>query len=179
MRRSLDDALLALRGQVKAWATGARPDIRVFVYPPDCEALLLARIPIWALERAKEGLAVDVVDIGQEFRTVVSRRRAGPALAELERRSAAQAMESLRSLAREAILGAIQRPLEPPAMARLIVNSGSLASFASYSAITNEFHGAAESAAAPVAIAFPGEGDDRTLSLLNLRPDANYRVPRI
>ena len=179
MRRSLDDALFALRGQVKAWANGARNDIRVFVYPPECEALMLARIPGWAQDREKEGLAVDVVDIGQEFRAVVVRRRAEAALAQLERRAPALALESLRSLAREAILDAIQRPLERPAVARLIVNTGSLASFASYSAITNEFHGAAEPPPAPVAIAFPGEGDDRTLSLLNLRPDANYRVPRI
>jgi len=179
MRRSLDDALFALRGQVKAWAAGIRPDIRVFVYPPECEAMMLARIPGWAEDREQEGLAVDIVDIGQEFRAVVGRRRAADALAKLELRAPAQLMVSLQNLAREAIVDAIRRPLPRPAVARLIVNTGSLATFASYSAITNEFHGAAEPPPAPVAIAFPGEADDRTLSLLNLRPDANYRVPRI
>ncbi len=179
MRRSIDDALLALREQVKAWANGAPNDIRVFVYPPEWEALMLARLPAWAEARAAEGDAVDVVDIGQEFREVVRRRRAETAIAGLERRAPAQAMDSLRGLAREAIVGAITRPLKPPNVARLLVNTGSLATFASYSAITNDFHGAAERPPAPVAIAFPGEGDDRTLSLLNLRPDANYRVPRI
>jgi len=179
VRRSIDDALLALRGQVKAWAAGGRPDIRVFVYPPECEAMMLARIPAWAVDRGHEGLAVDVVDIGQEFRAVVGRRRAEDALAKLELRAPAQVMVSLQNLAREAIVEAIRRPLPSPAVARLIVNTGSLATFASYSAITNEFHGTAEPPPAPVAIAFPGEADDRTLSLLNLRPDANYRVPRI
>jgi hypothetical protein len=179
VRRSIADALLALREQVKAWAGGAPYDVRVFVYPPEWEGQMQARIPAWAKERAAEGHAVEVVDIGQAFREVVRRRGAETAIAALERRSPAQAMDSLRGLAREAIVGAIRRPLEPPHVARLIVNTGSLATFSSYSAITNEFHGAAERPPAPVAICFPGEGDDRTLSLLHLRPDANYRVPRI
>lgn len=179
MRRSIDDALLALREQVKAWANGAPADVRVFVYPPEWEALMLARLPQWAEGRANDGLAVELVDVGQEFRQVVARRRAAAPIAALELRAPASAMESLRMLARETILGAIKRPLEAPAVARLLINTGSLATFASYSAITNEFHGAAERLPAPVAIAFPGEGDDRALSLLNLRPDANYRVPRI
>lgn len=179
MRRSIDDALLALREQVKAWAAGAPNDVRVFVYPPEWEAQILARLPAWAKARADEGYAVDVVDMGRAFREVVRRRRAETAIAGLERRAPAQAMESLRGLAREAIVGAIRQPLEAPRVARLIVNTGSLATISSYSAITNEFHGAAERPPAPVAIAFPGEGDDRALSLLNLRPDANYRVPRI
>jgi hypothetical protein len=179
MRRSLDDALLALREQVKAWKAGAPPDVRVFVYPPEWEALMLARLPGWAEMRANEGLAVEVVDVGQEFRDVVERRRAAGPISALEDEAPASAMESLRGLARETIVGVIKRPLAAPTVARLLVNSGALASFASYSAITNEFHGAAEPPPAPVAIAFPGEGDDRALSLMGLRPDANYRVPRI
>lgn len=179
MRRSLEDAFLALREQVKSWAGGAANDVRVFVYPPEWEAKVLAALPAWAADRAAEGYAVEVVDIGQEFREVVRRRKAEAAIADLERRALSQAMDSLRALAREAVVASIRRPLEPPSVARLIVNTGALATFASYSAITNEFHGAAERPPAPVAIAFPGEGDDRTLSLLNLRPDTNYRVPRI
>lgn len=174
MRRSFDDALLALREQVKAWASGAPSDIRVFVYPPEWEALMLARLPGWA-----EARAVEVVDIGQEFRSVVTRRRAAEPIAALERRAPTQALVSLEKLAREAIVGAIQRPLKGEAVARILINTGSLAGFASYSAITNEYYGAADRPPAPVAIAFPGDGDDRSLSLLNLNPDANYRVPRI
>ena len=67
MRRTIEDALLALRQQVQAWAGGAPADVRVFVYPPEWEALMLARLPIWADARAAEGLAVELVDVGQEF----------------------------------------------------------------------------------------------------------------
>lgn len=178
MRRSMDDALLSLRQQVKAWAAGAPTDVRVFVYPPDWEALMLAKLPGWVADRSAEGLEIEVVDVGQEFRAVIDRRKARKALVELERRAPAQAMESARQLAREAIIGAIQRPLGPGITCRLLTNTGSLATIVSYSAITNQFHGAAERPPATV-VAFPGEGDDRTLSILNLRPDANYRVPRI
>lgn len=179
MRRSLDDALLALRQQVKAWAAGAPPDVRVFVYPPESEATLLARIPEWAQKRVDDGDPVEVVDIGQAFAQVVATRGAAGPIVAMEQRGAAGVMDSLRALAREAIIGAIERPLAPGTVARLLINTGSLATIVSYSAITNEYHGAAVRPPAPVAIAFPGEGDDRSLSLLNLRPDANYRVPRI
>jgi hypothetical protein len=179
MRRSIEDALLALRVQVKAWASGAPADVRVFVYPPEWEALMLARLPIWAQQQADQGLKVELVDIGQAFaRKVVDRHAAGP-VAAMERRGSSTVMHSLRTLSQETVVGEIRRPLEPGSVARLLVNTGSLATMVSFSAITNEFHGAAERPPAAVAIAFPGEGDDRTLSLLNLRPDANYRVPRI
>ena len=178
MRRSINDALLALRQQVKAWASGAPSDVRVFVYPPEWEPIMLSRLPQWMSDRAAEGIEIDVVDIGQEFRAVVDRRKARARIVALEQRAQGQALESARALAREAIVGAIRRPLQPGVACRLLVNTGALATIASYSAITNEFHGAAVRPPA-VAIAFPGEGDDRALSMLNLRPDANYRVPRI
>ena len=179
MRRSMEDALLALRVQVKAWANGAPADVRVFVYPPEWEAQMLARLPGWAQQQADQGFAVELVDVGQAFARRVEERHAATALAAMERRGTGRVMDSLRTLSHETVTDEIRRSLEPGFVARLLVNSGSLATMVSYSAITNEFHGAAERPPAPVAIAFPGEGDDRILSLLNLRPDANYRVPRI
>ena len=179
MRRSMEDALLALREQVKAWASGAPVDVRVFVYPPEWEAQMLARLPGWAQQQADQGFGLELVDVGQAFARKVEERRAAKPLTAMERRGSSALMDSLRTLSREAVMGEISRPLEPGTVARLLCNSGSLATMVSYSAITNEFHGASERPPAPVAIAFPGEGDERTLSLLNLRPDANYRVPRI
>jgi hypothetical protein len=175
----MEDALLALRVQVKAWANGAPADVRVFVYPPEWEAQMLARLPAWAEQQAEQGLAVELVDVGQAFARRVAERRAASALAAMERRGTGRVMDSLRTLSHETVSGEIRRPLGAEFVARLLLNTGSLATTVSYSAITNEFHGAAERPPAAVAIAFPGEGDDRTLSLLNLRPDANYRVPRI
>lgn len=174
----MEDALLALRAQVKAWANGAPADVRVFVYPPEWEAQMLVRLHMWAQQQADQGFAVELVDVGQAFARKVEERRAATALAAMERRGG-RVMDSLRALSHETVSNEIRRPLGPGYVARLLVNTGSLATMVSYSAITNEFHGAAERPPAPVAIAFPGEGDDRTLSLLNLRPDANYRVPRI
>ena len=113
------------------------------------------------------------------LRETIDGKRAARPLASMERRGSSGLMESLRGLAREAVRAEILRPLPDGAVARILINTGSLAAILSYSALTNEFHGAAERPPAPVVIAFPGEGDERTLSLLNLRPDANYRVPRI
>jgi hypothetical protein len=140
--------------------------------------MMLARLPDWSQQRAAEGLALDMVDIGQEFRGVVERRKAADSIAALELRAPAQALESARALAREAVVGAIRRPLTAGQICRLLINTGALATVASYSAITNEIHGSADRPP-PIVVAFPGEGDDRALSMLNLRPDANYRVPRI
>ncbi len=72
----------------------------------------------------------------------------------------------------------LSTPLEPPAVCRLLVNTGALGTFVSYSAITNALHGGT-ALTAPAALAFPGEGDERYLNLLGLRVDTNYRVPRI
>lgn len=179
MRRSLADALMALRVQVRAWAEGAPADARVFVYPPEWEALMLARLPEWATQQSQQGLPIEVVDIGQAFARTVETRRAARPLVAMEKRGSSGLMESLRTLAWETVKGEIQRPVEPGTVARILIDTGSLATIVSYSAITNEFHGASERPPAPVVIAFPGEGDDRALSLLNLRPDANYHVPRI
>ena len=179
MRRSLGDALLALREQVKAWANGAPPDVRVFVYPPEWEALMLARLPAWAEARANEGLGVELVDVGQELARIVRERDAGDDLVALERHAPNRVLDDLRVLGQEAVLSAIARDLPEGMKCRLLTNTGSMAAFISYSAITNEFHGAATRPPAPVAIAFPGDADEKSLDLLGLRPDSNYRVPRI
>jgi hypothetical protein len=82
-------------------------------------------------------------------------------------------------LGNEAIEGVLRTPLADGLVCRLLVNTGALATFVSYSAITNELHGSSEGPMVPTAIAFPGEADERSLNLLGLRPDTNYRVPRI
>lgn len=180
MRRTLDDALLALREQVKAWAVGkAAPDVRVFVYPPEWEAMMLQRLPAFAEDRAKEGMPIDVIDVGRAFQMVVEERGAEQQLAALEKRARNQLLDNLRVLGSEAVESALRAPLPGSAVCRLLINTGSLATFVSYSAITNDLHGTSEGPIVPVVIAFPGEADERSLNLLGLRPDTNYRVPRI
>ena len=179
MRRSLDDALLALREQVKVWANGAPADVRVFVYPPDWEALMLARLPAWAEDRAKEGLGVELVDVGQELARVVREREAADDLVAMEKSAPTRVLDDLRVLGQEAVLAAIARDLPEGLKCRVLTNTGSMAAFISYSAITNEFHGAATRPPSPVVITFPGDADEKSLNLLGLRPDSNYRVPRI
>lgn len=179
MRRTFDDALLALREQVKAWAAGATPDIRVFVYPPDWEARMLDRLRSWAEERRAEGLGVELIDMGAEWLRVLEERGADEALERQEARSEELLLSSLRVLGKEAVDETLRRPLPNGDIARVLTNTGVLATTVSYSAITNELHGAAIHSPVPVVICFPGEADDRALSLLGLRPDTNYRVPRI
>lgn len=180
MRRTVDDALLALREQVKAWANGrTEPDVRVFVYPPEWEAAMLQRLPRFAQDRADEGMPVEVVDVAQAFSAVIVERNAEAQLTALEKRAQNQLLDNLRVLASEALEGALRSPLPDGMVCRLLINTGALATFVSYSAITNELHGSTESPLVPVVIAFPGEADERSLNLLGLRPDTNYHVPRI
>lgn len=180
MRRTVEDALLSLREQVKAWASStAEPDVRVFVYPPEWEALMLQRFPKFAQDCADEGMPVEIVDVAQAFRSVVDARGVEPQLVALEPRSHEQLLDNLRVLASEAVEGAVRSPLSAGTVCRLLVNTGALATIVSYSAITNELYGSADVPLVPVAIAFPGEADERSLNLLGLRPDTNYHVPRI
>src|SRR3972149_7855538 len=87
MRRSVDDALLALREQIRAWASGrTEPDVRVFVYPPEWEALMLQRLPQFAADRAAEGTPIEIVDVAQAFREVVEERGVEAQLAALAER---------------------------------------------------------------------------------------------
>ena len=179
MRRSLEDGLLALRQQLQTWTAGAAPDVRVFVYPPEWEALFISRLPAWIDARTSEGLNIELIDLGQEFRKQVEADDLASDLADLERYSLHQGIGDMGTLAQKVVERFITTPDTDGVTCRLLVNSGALATLVSYSAITNSFYGAAKRPACPVVIAFPGDADERSLSLLGLRADSNYRVPRI
>src|SRR3972149_5035786 len=99
MRRSVDDAMLALREQVKAWASGkTEPDVRVFVYPPEWEATMLVRLPQFAEDRAAEGMPIEIVDAAQAFRKVVDDRNVEGQLVALEMHAHNRLLDNLRVL---------------------------------------------------------------------------------
>ena len=178
MRRSIDDSFLALRQKVNEWATDhSRPDIWVFVYPPEWEAAMLARFPSFAQSCADAGWPVALEDVGQGFLLEAQQRRGFvDRLIEMEQTSPASVLHDLGVVAGRYISRVLAAPLNPPSVCRILVNTGALGTFVSYSAITNELYGDVPS---PSVLAFPGEGDDRSLNLLRLRVDTNYRVPRI
>ena len=79
VRRSADDAILALRQQVRAWVDGsATPDVRVLVYPPEREAEMLARLPQVVEDLAAEGPPVDLVDLGRILLDELRQERGSP-----------------------------------------------------------------------------------------------------
>jgi hypothetical protein len=169
---------MALREHVRALAERrVRPAATVFVYAAEQEAAALARFPRFVEECAADGRPVEMVDVGQGFRAELERR---PAMVEqlerLEATASGRAIGDLATHARRYAQGELTRPPEPPALCRLLVNTGSLGTLISYSALTN---GLPESDQAPVVIAFPGEDDQRSLNLLGLRGDMNYRIARI
>lgn len=178
MRRSIEDGLMALRQKVKEWGEGgSRPDIWVFVYPPELEPQMLARFPAFAESRAQEGRPVLLEDVGQRFLQEIQRRKGfADRLAEAEKTSTPNLLHDLGVVAGRCLTRLISTPVEAPNVCRILVNTGALGTFVSYSAITNELYGNVPS---PCVLAFPGEGDDRSLNLLNLRVDTNYRAPRI
>lgn len=178
MKRTIDDAFMALREAVDAWATGASaPGVRVFVYPPEWEAAMLARFPQFAAEMEAVGNPVALVDVGARLlREVEEREGVADLLVEVERKRRRMLLHDLGELARLALRHQLTASLEPPAVCRLLVNTGALATFVSYSAIINDLYNATPAASV---LAFPGEGDDRSLNLLRLREDTNYRIPRI
>lgn len=180
MRRTVDEAFLDLRRALDEWVKeGARPGIKIFVYPPEWEARMLARFPRFAHEMAT--VSLDIVDVGQAFLDEVDRRHGlEKRLAALEARGVDEILHDLGELGYQCLSRALATPIEPPNVARLLINTGALGTFVSYSAITNAAHGGpASGVAAPTVLAFPGEGDDRQLNFMHLRPDTNYRVPRI
>ena len=184
MQRTIDQAFLDLREQVGHWARAeARPDVRFFVYPPEWEPLVLARFPSFVETCAQDGHPVDLVDVGQGFLAEINRRRT---LVErwtaMESRDTPWVRHDLGEMARTYLKRVLTEPLEPPAVGRILINTGALGTFVSYSAVTNELQGSPASAGgvrAPAVLAFPGEGDERSLSLLGLRRDTNYRAPRV
>lgn len=178
MRRSIEDGFSALREKVKEWASDrSRPDIWVFVYPPEWEAVMLARFPSFARICAEEGRPVILEDVGHGLLQEVRRRKGFvDRLVEAERAGPASALHDLGVVASRYLNRVLAAPLEPPSVCRILINTGALGAFVSYSAITNDLYGNVPS---PSVLAFPGEGDDRSLNLLHLRVDTNYRVPRI
>ena len=180
MRRSPEQALLDLRQHLIEWRrSGGRPNLRIFVYPPEWEALMLARFP----EFARDCLPVcplAVVDLGPGFLAEIERRPGfAERLIEHEQKSGTRVLHDLGEIAGRYLARLLATPLEPPAFARLLVNPGALATFVSYSAIGNGSYAGDDAIAAPTVLAFPGEDDVRSLSLLRLRPDTNYRNTRI
>lgn len=178
MRRTADEAFLALRSALNTWAAGdARPDVRVFVYPPEWEASMLARFPQFAEELAVVGCPVELADVGACFLQEVERRKdAVEMLAAVEHQGRRDLLHDLGELAKRALIRQLRAPLTPPATCRILINTGSLATFVSYSAILNGLY---NETPVPSVLAFPGEGDEHSLNLLGLREDTNYRVPRI
>lgn len=178
MRRSMEDSFMALRQKVREWAGDrSRPDIWVFVYPPEWEAPMLARFPYFARTCAEEGWPVALEDVGQGFLQEVQRRKGfADRLVETEQSNPAGLLHDLGVVANRYLTRLFAAPLEPPLVCRILINTGTLGAFVSYSAITNELCG---NVASPSVLAFPGEGDDRSLNLLRLRLDTNYRVPRL
>ena len=186
MRRSVDQAFLDLRAHITQWAKGGtKPGLRIFVYPPEWEAVMLARFPQFADECAHAGYPLHVVDVGQGFRHEIERRTGFiDQLSALERQRPERVLHDLGEIAQRYLRRLLVSPLEPPHAVRLLVNTGALGSFVSYSGVANALSDGGvgdggQSLEAPTVIAFPGEGDDRSLSLLRLRADTNYRVPRI
>lgn len=182
MRRSIDDAFIDLRAYLADWAnSGAKPGVRIFVYPPEWEARMLARFPSFAQDCANV-CPLGLVDLGQGFLAECERR---PGFVEqltaIERDRPTRPMHDLGVVARRYIERLLASPLEEPLRARLLVNPGAMATLVSYSTIANGLDdgGPDGSLAAPTVLAFPGEGDDRSLNLMRLRADTNYRVPRI
>jgi hypothetical protein len=178
VRRSLDDAFLSLRQHVRDLAEGrARAVTTIFVYPADQEAAALARFPLFAEECAAGGRPVELVDVAQGFRAELERNEGRvDQLQTLERTATQRVVSDLATFAEQFVRGELARPVEPPTVCRLLVNTGALGTLISYSAITN---GMPEAEGARVVIAFPGEDDQRSLNLLGLRTDMNYRVPRV
>jgi hypothetical protein len=177
MRRSLDDALAALRQLIDDWAHGrAGQSLRLLVYPPEWEAALLARLPVFAATSAAAGHSFELVDAGQVLLDALDQQDDAEALIEEEKLGQDLLLSDLNLIATERLVALLQQPLPPPNICRLVCNSGALATIISYSAVANQ---AAASLQAPAVIAFPGEGDERSLNLLRLRHDASYRIPRI
>jgi hypothetical protein len=178
MRRTLGQAFDALRAQVHAWARGeAKPDLRVFVYPPEWEAIVLARLPSFADACRADDEPVELCDLGQAFLAELEQREG--LIDRLHQLSREEMLHDLGWIATTCLRRSIRAPLEGHTVCRIFMNTGALATFASYSAVANEFGGISDPQVPASVLAFPGEADERSLNLLRLRVDTNYRVPRI
>ena len=178
MRRTLEETLLALREHVRSCGRHeVRTDLRVLVYRPEWESLMLAALPEQAEAWAHEGWPVELVDVGQRFREELEGRPRR--LEQLLRDDAANkptVPTNLGTIAAAMLERILTSELAPPACCRILTNTGALATFTSYSAVANRLY---DSVPAPTVLLFPGEGDDRALNILGLRSDPTYRVPRL
>lgn len=184
MRRSVEEAFGALHVQVRSWNIGAlKPHVSVFVYPPEWEPAVLTRFPAFAEQCEAEGNPIELVDVGQGLlREVEKRTNLEEALARLEPEDPDGLIHNLGVVASRYLKTVLRDGSSSPVVCRVLVNTGALATFVSYSAIANELAGAGGQAgqiSVPCVLAFPGEGDERFLNLLRLRADTNYRTPRI
>ena len=88
-------------------------------------------------------------------------------------------LHDLGVIGTRAVTRLLQPPLPEGVVCRLAINTGALAAFVSYAAITNGAPRFVEHPSVATVLAFPGEADERSLNLLGLRVDTNYRVARI
>lgn len=176
MKRTIDEALAALRTTISEWAAGkSSPNVQVLVYPPEWEAAMLLRIRNVVDAEANAGNKVELVDVGVLFTELVASR--SELIQAREAEVASQTfLADLSALTARRLTTLLRQPLELPTLGRIFINVGAAATFVSFSAITND---ASASATAPAVFAFPGESDEKGLNLLNLRSDTNYRTPRI
>lgn len=182
MHRSADDAVLAFRDYVRAIAAGERRkhEIVLLLYQPELEPQLLVRLPGTAAELTREGVPVEVIDLGPWFvELLVADSGRLDAFRHLEAQSEEALLDDLGQVCSEVMYELLTGPLPAGVVARLIVNTGVLASLISYSAITSDLAGSSTRPTPPTVLAFPGEGDDRAVNLLGLRLETNYRIARI
>jgi hypothetical protein len=178
LKRSIEQAFADLQALVDGWAAGrVESGVQVFVYPPEAEAVMLARFPSFVQGCAARGCAIDLVDLGQGLLREIERRPTLEGrLRVAEQRGTDRVHNDLGQIAQAYVQRLFAAPLQPPQVCRLLINSGALGVFLSYSAVLN---GTSSEEGPAVVLAFPGEADDRSLNLLELRTDTNYRVARV
>ena len=184
MKRTMEEALNALQQKILSLQRGgSRANVSVFVYPPEWEAVMLARFSSFAQECEARGCPVGLVDLGQGLLTEIERHKGlEESLVGLETHNPVNLLHDLSIVAERYLKRIMKSSPEAPMICRLIVNTGALATLVSYSAIANELAGSpagAEGGPLPCILAFPGDGDEKFLNLLRLRADTNYRAPRI
>ena len=163
MRRSVEEAFGALHAQVKSWKTGAgKPHVSVFVYPPEWEPAVLARFPAFSEQCEAESNPIELVDVGQGLlREVEERANLEEALAQLEPEDPDGLLHNLGVVASRYLKRVLREDSRGPVVCRVLVNTGALATFVSYSALANELAGAGDQTGQipmPSVLAFPGEG---------------------
>lgn len=184
MKRSVEEAFNALQQKVLNWYHGeTSADVSVFVYPPEWEPVMLERFPAFAKECEAKGCLIELMDVGQGLLTEIQKRKGlEESLTNSEANDPGNLLHNLNVVAGRYLKRIMQSVPESSIVCRILVNTGALATFVSYSAIANDLAGGSAKAGSrlvPCVLAFPGEGNDKFLNLLKLRADTNYRTPRI